>query len=73
MLDYKKLINHNKKETQEWCQRSLANEFEKLMKGTGLNTNGTQQVKRSETFHYIYKNDVLNGKKITYDQFCSDI
>ena len=37
MLDYKKLINHNKKETREWWQRSSKNKFGKLMKGAGRN------------------------------------
>ena len=32
MLDYKKLVIHNKKETYKWWQRSSANEFGKLMK-----------------------------------------
>ena len=41
MLDYKKLINHNKKETRELWQRSSANVFGKLTKGAGRNTNGT--------------------------------
>ena len=45
MLDYKKFINHNKKETQERWQRSTTNEFGKLTKGTGCNANGTQRVK----------------------------
>ena len=31
MSDYKKLINHNKKETQKWWQRSSANKFGKLI------------------------------------------
>ena len=66
MLDYKKLINHNKKESREWWQRLSANEFGKLTKGAGRNTNGTQQVKGSDLFHFIYKKDVPKGKKITY-------
>ena len=28
MLDYKKFINHNKKKTQEWWQRSSTNDLE---------------------------------------------
>ena len=55
MLDYKKLINHNKKETREWWQRSSANEFGKLMKGAGRNTDGTQRVNGSDTLHFIHK------------------
>ena len=43
------------------------------MKGAGRNKYGTQQVKRSGTFHFIHKKDVLKGKKITYAQFCCDI
>ena len=66
MLDYKKLINHNKKETREWWQRSPANEFGKLMKGAGKNTNGTQRVKGSDTLHFIHKKDLPKEKKITY-------
>ena len=73
MLDYKKLVNHNKKETREWWQRLSANEFGKLMKGTGYNANGTQRVKGSSTLHFIHKKDVPKGKKITYARFCCDI
>ena len=43
------------------------------MKGAGRNNDGTQQVKRSDTFHFIHKKDVLKGNKITYAQFCCDI
>ena len=66
MLDYKKLINHHKKETREWWQKSTANEFGKLMKEAGRNTNTTQRVKGLDTFHFIIKKDVPKGKKITY-------
>ena len=66
MLDYKKLINHNKKETREWWQRSSANEFGKLMKGVGRNADGMQRVKGSDTLHFIHKKDIPKGKKITY-------
>ena len=58
MLDYKKLINHNKKETREWWQRSSANEFDKLMKGAGCNADGTQRVKGSDTLRFIHKKDI---------------
>ena len=58
VLDYKKLINHNKKETREWWQQLSANEFEKLMKGAGRNADGTQRVKGSDTFHFIHKKNV---------------
>ena len=34
-LDYKKLINYNKKKTREWWQRSSANEFGKLIEEAG--------------------------------------
>ena len=54
-------------------QRSSANEFGKLMKGTGCNADGTQQVKGSDTFHFIHMKDVPTGKKVTYAQFCCDI
>ena len=73
MLDYKKLVNHNLKESREWWQRLSTNEFEKLMKGTGRNTNGTQRVKESDIFHSIHKTDVPKGKMITYKQFCCNI
>ena len=73
MLDYKKLINHNKKETREWWQRSSANEFGKLMKGAGRNKDGTQRAKGSDTLHFIHKKDISKGKKITYAWFCCDI
>ena len=69
MLDYKKLINHNKKETREWWQRSSANEFGKLIKGAGRNKDGTQRVKGSDTLHFIHKKDIPKGKKIMYARF----
>ena len=73
MLDYKKLINHNKKETREWWQQSSANEFGRLMKGAGRNKDGTQRVTGSDTFHFIHKKNVPKGKKITYARFCCDV
>ena len=73
MPDYKKLINHNKKETREWWQRSSANELGRLMKGAGRNKDGTQRVTGSDTFHFIHKKDVPKGKKITYARFCCDV
>ena len=73
MLDYKKLTNHNKKKTREWWQQSFANEFGKLVKGAGRNTDGTQRVKGSDTLHFIHKKDITKGKKITYARFCCDI
>ena len=66
MLDYKKLINHNKKETQEWWHRSSTNEFGKRMKGAGRNADGTQRVKGSDTLHFIHKKDIPKGMKLTY-------
>ena len=73
ILDYKKLINHNKKETREWWQQSSANEFGRLMKGAGRNKDGTQRVTGSDTFHFIHKKNVPKGKKITYARFCCDV
>ena len=73
MLDYKELINHNKKETRECWQRSSAYEFGRLMKGAGLNKDGTQRVTGSDTFHFIHKKNVPKGKKIAYAQFCCDV
>ena len=73
MLDYKKLINQNKKETREWWQRFSANKFGILMKGAGRNKDGTQRVTGSDTFHFIRKKDVPKVKKITYARFCCDV
>ena len=72
-LTTKELINHNKKETREWWQRSSANEFGRLMKGAGRNKEGTQRVTGSDTFHFIHKKDVPKGKKITYARFCCGV
>ena len=41
MIDYKQLINHSDKQTREWWQKLLANEFGKLLKG----------VKKTKTVH----------------------
>ena len=73
MLDYKQLINHNKKETREWWQQSSTNEFGRLMKGAGRNKDGTQRVTGSDTFHFIHKKDVPQDKKVTYARFVCDI
>ena len=73
MLDYKKLINHNKKETREWWQKLSANEFGKLLKGVGKHEDGTQRVTGSDTFHFIKQMQVPIGKKVTYAQFCCDV
>ena len=35
IIDYKQQINHSDKQTQEWWQKSSANEFGKLLKGVG--------------------------------------
>ena len=53
MLDYKKLINHPNKQTQEWWQKSPANEFGRLLKRVGINDDGTQRVKGSNTINFI--------------------
>ena len=42
ILNYKKVINHNKKEIQEWWPQPLVNEFGKTMKGVGHNAKSTQ-------------------------------
>ena len=73
MLDYKKLINHNKKETSEWWQQSSTNKLGKLMNGAGRNTDGTQRVKGSDTLYFIHKKDIPKEKKITYSRFYCDI
>ena len=43
------------------------------MKGARLNTNGTQIVIGSNTFHFIHRKEVSNGRKKMYAQFCCDI
>ena len=43
------------------------------MKGAGQNADGTQRVKGSYTFQFVYKKDVPKGKNIMYAQFYCDI
>ena len=43
------------------------------MKGAGRNKDGTQRVTGSDTFHFIHKKDVPQGKKVTYARFVCDI
>ena len=73
MIDYKQLINHSDKQTQEWWQKSPANEFGKLLKGVGKNEDSTQRVTGSDTFHFIKQMQVPIGKKVTYARFCCDV
>ena len=73
MIDYKKLINHPNKETQEWWQRLSANEVGKLWKGVRRNDDRTQQVKGLDKVNFIRRLHVPDGKKITYARFCCDI
>ena len=53
MIDYKQLINHSDKQTQEWWQKSSANESGRLLKGVGRNEDGSQRVTGSDTIHLI--------------------
>ena len=73
MIDYKQLVNHSDKQTREAWQKSAAHEFGKLLKGVGKNEDGTQRVKGSDTFHFIKRQQVPSGKKVTYARFCCDI
>ena len=73
MIEQKQLINHFEKQTQEWWQKSSANEFGKLLKGVEKYEDGTQRVKGSDTFHFIRSMHVPIGKKITYARFCCDV
>ena len=72
MIDYKQLINHFNKQTREWWQKLSANEFGKLLKRVGRNTDGTQRVKGSNTINFIQRIHIPIGKKITYVRFCCD-
>ena len=73
MIDYKQLINHSDKQTQEWWQKMSANEFGKLLKGVGGNEDDTQRVTGLDTFHFIKQIQVQIGKKVTYARFCYDV
>ena len=73
MINYKQLINHSDKQTQEWLQKSSANEFGRLLKGVGRNEDGSQRVTGSDSFHFIRRIQVPIGKKVTYALFCCDI
>ena len=71
MIDYNQLINHSNKQTREWWQKCLANQFEKLLKGVGRNKDGTQRVKESDTINFIQIMHVPIRK--TYEHFCCDV
>ena len=73
MIDYKQLINHSDKQTQEWWQKLSANEFRKLLKKVRKNEDSTQRVKGSDTINFIRRIDAPIGKKITYTRFCCDV
>ena len=73
MIDYKQLINHSDKQTQEWWQKLSANEFGRLLKGVGRNEDGSQRVTGSDTFHFVRRMQVPVGKKVTYARFCYDV
>ena len=48
-------------------------EYCRLMKGIGMKQDGKSQVQGCDTFHFIRKNQVPKGKKVTYARFCCDI
>ena len=73
MIEYKQLINHSDKQTQEWWQKLSANEFGKLLEGVGKNEDGTHRVKGSDTINFTRRMHVSIGKKITYARFCCDV
>ena len=50
-----------------------ANEFGKLLKGVGINKDGSQRVTGSDTFHFIKQMQVPIKKKVTYARFCCDV
>merc|ERR1711884_210352 len=73
MMEMRNLRNHpNKKKREEW-DRSSANEYGRLMKGIGMKREGKSRVQGCDTFHFIKKNQIPKGKKVTYARFCCDV
>ena len=67
------LRNHpNKKKREEW-DRSSGNEYGRLMKDIGKKWEGKSRVQGCDTFHFIKKNQIPKGKKVTYARFCCDV
>ena len=52
MSNCKQLINHSNKQISEWWQKSLANKFEKLLKGLGKKDE-IQGVKGSDIINFV--------------------
>ena len=73
MMEMRDLRNHpNKKKREEW-DRLSANEYGRLMKGIGMKQEGKSRVQGCDTFHFIKKNQIPKGKKVTYARFCCDV
>jgi hypothetical protein len=65
-MEYRDLLN-DPKHRETWS-RAAANEFGILFDGVGKNGNGTQQVKGTNTCHWIKKSQVPKGERVTYDR-----
>ena len=73
MMEMCNFRNHpNPTIRKEW-ECSVSNEYGWLMKEIGMKRKGKSWVQGFHTFHFIHKNQIPKGRKITYARFCCDV
>ena len=75
MMEMRELLHHPDPTVRKELETSVANEFGRLLKGIGKETNnGKSRVGDGhDTFHFIHKSQVPKNKKVTYARFCCDV
>ena len=67
----KRLLSHPK--YMDTCIRASANEFGQLFQGYGRNEDGYQCIEGTNVCHWIRRNQVPKGKRISYNRSVADI
>ena len=71
VMNLKRLLNHPKY-METWTQAS-ANKFGRLFQGCGRNEDGSQRIKGTNACHWIRRNQVPKGKRVSYNRLVADI
>ena len=71
VMNLKRLLNHPK--YMETWTRASANEFGRLFQGCGRNEDGSQRIEGTNACHWIRRNQVPKGKRVSYSRSVADI
>ena len=73
MLEFRDLLNHKNSDIKKKWGRLGENEYGRLMQGIGKNCPPEEQIKGTNSMHFIKKHQVPKGKRVTYARFVADI